>query len=200
MTVLLALAKCCDIFLPPVHFRVPLIIFAGFFTGIAAVGFYLSAVWSYASDSPSACVNCHIMGPQYATWSHSSHRERAHCNDCHVPNDNIASHYFFKAKDGTRHAAMFTFRLEPQVIRIKHEGRDVVQQNCLRCHQQVNMKVMFAANTTMNQKRYCTDCHRDVPHGRVNSLASAPYARLPLPGHPVPKWLTDMTGKKKERP
>ncbi|MEK6794764.1 MAG: cytochrome c nitrite reductase small subunit [Spirochaetota bacterium] len=191
-------ARIIEAITPPLHFRLPLIIFAGVFTGLGAAGFYLSSIWSYASDSPSACVNCHIMGPQYATWAHSSHRERAHCNDCHVPHNNIANHYFFKAKDGSRHAALFTLRLEPQVIHIKHEGRGVVQKNCLRCHTHVNLRVMFAANTRVNKGRYCTDCHRDVPHGRVNSLASAPYAQLPLPGRPVPAWLLDMTAKDKE--
>ena len=40
------------------------------------------------------------MTPQYATWSHSTHREHAHCNDCHVPHNNILNKYYFKAKDG----------------------------------------------------------------------------------------------------
>lgn len=39
---------------------------------------------SYLSDDPHACVNCHIMTPQYITWNQSSHREVAHCNECHV--------------------------------------------------------------------------------------------------------------------
>ena len=32
---------------------------------------------------------------------------------------------------------MFTFRLEPQVIFIKQAGKDVVQQNCERCHEEL---------------------------------------------------------------
>ena len=103
-------------------------------TGIMAFSFHISRAPSYLSDNPETCTNCHIMSPQYATWSHSSHRENAHCNDCHVPHDNVVNKYYFKAKDGIRHATVFTLRNEPQVIFIKDEGKEVVQHNCVRCH------------------------------------------------------------------
>jgi len=41
----------------------------------------------------------------------------------------------FKARDGLRHSFMFTFKLEPQVIRMHEAGRIVVQGNCVRCHE-----------------------------------------------------------------
>jgi cytochrome c nitrite reductase small subunit len=59
------------------------------------------------------------MAPQFTTWSHSSHREKTSCNDCHVPHGNVFSKYLFKAKDGIRHATIFTLRKEPQVIFIR---------------------------------------------------------------------------------
>ena len=43
--------------------------------------------------------------------------------------------------------------------------------------------------------RVCWECHREVPHGRVNSLSSTPYARVPLPESPVPDWLKEVTHK-----
>ena len=46
----------------------------------------------------------------------------------------VINKYFFKAKDGMRHAAIFTARAESQTIFIKEAGRDVVQNNCIRCH------------------------------------------------------------------
>ncbi len=166
-----------------------LLILTGVIFGIIFYAFYVSRAYSYLSDSPTACVNCHVMAPQYASWNHSSHRERASCNECHVPQDNFLRHYFFKAMDGLKHSTIFTARLEPQVIRIKSAGAAVVRENCLRCHQHANYEVMFSTNTKENQKRPCWDCHRDVPHGRPNSLAIVPGVQVPLPENPVPQWL-----------
>lgn len=140
------------------------------------------------------------MAPQYATWSHSSHREVATCNDCHVPQDNFAKHWLFKAKDGLRHATIFTLRKEPQVIFIKEAGREVVQTNCIRCHGQIfeaNRK-MAGGNASQIKERQCWECHRETPHGRVNSLSSVPYARVPLPESPVPEWIKKYTSKTSE--
>lgn len=144
-------------------------------------------------DDPKTCVNCHIMAPQYATWMHSSHREKTNCMDCHVPHNNVLNKYFFKAKDGMRHATLFTLRMEPQVIFIKEEGAEVVQQNCIRCHDRqvadAKFKVMRPEFHSNLEGRKCVSCHRYTPHGRVNSLSSVPYARVPLPQSPVPEWI-----------
>ncbi|MFO7657269.1 MAG: cytochrome c nitrite reductase small subunit [Bacteroidales bacterium] len=180
-------------FMPPDNWKFPVIIIFGIFCGLGLFTVYVSKAPSYLSDNPKTCVNCHIMAPQYATWSHSSHRENTHCNDCHVPQNNAINKYYFKAKDGLRHATIFTLRAEPQVIQIKEEGRDAVHTNCIRCHDHLLTDAkMLNYNKDFNSKRkerLCQDCHRETPHGRVNSLASAPWARAPLPESPVPAWL-----------
>ena len=109
----------------------------GIFFGLAAYAIYISKAPSYLSHNPETCINCHVMNSQYYDWTHSAHRRAATCNDCHVPHDNIFHKYFFKAQDGLRHAAVFTFRTEPQVIYIRDAGRKTVQQNCLNCHAKV---------------------------------------------------------------
>ena len=40
----------------------------------------------------------------------------------------------------------------------------------------------------------CWDCHRNVPHGGMNSLSGTPGAesQTPLPPSPVPSWLRQM--------
>jgi len=186
-------------FYPPKSWRVPLILILGVFFGLLLLTVYLSKAHSYLSDDPKTCVNCHIMAPQYATWNHSSHREVTNCNDCHVPHDNVFNKYYFKAKDGIRHATLFTFRLEPQVIFIKEAGAGVVHQNCVRCHSDQLMDARqygcignYKENRT---SRECWDCHREIPHGRVNSLSSTPFARVPLPESPVPGWIKDVTNQ-----
>jgi cytochrome c nitrite reductase small subunit len=93
-------------FIPPDQWKVSVIILLGIFTGLFLFAFYISKAPSYLSDKPSTCVNCHIMAPQYATWSHSAHREETNCNDCHVPHNNIFNKYYFKGKDGLRHATI----------------------------------------------------------------------------------------------
>ncbi len=177
---------------PPGNWKVPVIILIGIAFGLGLFVLKLSKAGSYLSDEPSTCVNCHIMAPQYATYSHSSHREWATCNDCHVPHNNVFNKYYFKAKDGLRHATMFTLRKEPQVIFIKEEGKEVVHQNCIRCHSKLlDVDAKLAQNKYSHERseRRCVECHRDVPHGRVNSLSSTPNARVPVPSSPVPDWL-----------
>lgn len=178
---------------PPHNWKVAVILLLGIFVGMSIFVFYLSKAHSYLSDDPKTCVNCHIMAPQYATWQHSSHREWTNCNDCHVPHNNVFNKYFFKAKDGARHATMFTLRLEPQVIKIHEAGQEVVQNNCIRCHTNLLTDSKLLRKTSefqhFREERKCWECHRETPHGRVNSLSSVPNARVPVPESPVPDWL-----------
>jgi cytochrome c nitrite reductase small subunit len=189
--------------IPPPKWRKPVIILVGIMFGLAAFTFHISKATSYLSDDSETCINCHIMVPQYTTWGHSSHREWTNCNDCHVPHDNVANKYYFKAKDGLRHATIFTLRNEPQVIFIKEEGKRVVHQNCIRCHEKLltDDKLLAMTNKKVHPKtdRVCWDCHREVPHGRVNSLASTPNARTPVENRKYPDWLKNaLKNQKKE--
>lgn len=168
-------------FLPPPEWRFPAIVFSGIIVGLGIYIFYISNAVSYLSDNPKTCINCHVMIPEYATWERGSHGKHTICNDCHVPNDNLIRRYMFKATDGLRHSYMFTFRLEPQVIRIKDAGRAVVQENCIRCHvnylHPVSLRAINAKGIYEDHEQVCWDCHREVPHGKVHSLSSVPYAR-----------------------
>lgn len=179
--------------IPLPKWRIPVMIALSVFMGISLFTLWLSKAHSYILDDPKACTNCHIMSPQYATWSHSSHREVTHCNDCHVPQNNFFNRYYFKAKDGLRHATIFTLRNEPQVIFIKEDGAKAVHNNCIRCHFDLlvdpKLNAMVENHREKMTERNCLDCHREVPHGRVNSLSSVPFARVPLPENPVPSWL-----------
>ena len=153
---------------PPESWLFPVVLLSAILTGLILFLFYVSNASSYLSDKPETCVNCHIMAPQYATWAHSSHRERAHCNDCHVPHNNVANKYFFKGKDGLRHASVFTMRNEPQVIHIKEAGKEVVQDNCIRCHlnllEDAKINTIDQAFHSRRTERQCWECHREVPH------------------------------------
>jgi cytochrome c nitrite reductase small subunit len=95
--------------------------------------------------------------------------------------------------DGLRHATIFTLRAEPQVIFIKHAGIEVVQENCIRCHETLLKDHKLVARNEdfhhLRTDRLCWECHREVPHGRVNSISSVPFARVPLPSSTVPEWM-----------
>lgn len=153
-------------------------------------GIYLAQISeaaSYLSDDPEACINCHIMVPQYATWQHSSHGKITTCNDCHVPQDSTWRKYWFKANDGLRHSVLFTLRMERQVIEAIQASKDVIQANCIRCHESVIDRAVAPVGHSFD--RSCIDCHREVPHGRIHSLSSTPNAAVPPPTRTFPEWL-----------
>ena len=176
------LARLWAFLRPSDPWRVPVLIVVGIGAGLVLHLVVVSRAPSYLSDRPETCINCHVMIPQYAGWVRGSHARAATCNDCHVPQDHLVRTYLFKAMDGLRHAAVFTLRLEPQVIRIKAAGRRVTQANCLRCHGATVNGVLHAplsGEATGAARRLCWDCHREVPHGRVRSLASTPNTLVP---------------------
>jgi len=153
------------------HWQMPCFAALGALAGMGALLTLISRATSYLSDAPETCINCHVMTTQYAAWQHSSHAEAATCNDCHVPHDNVLTHYAFKARDGLWHATVFTMRWEPQVIRLSDRAVPVVEENCRRCHRAVVEAVSQRAHTSGDLR--CWDCHRGVPHGTVRSLSAA---------------------------
>jgi len=194
--------------IPPKKWRPAATVLVAAIFGLGLYLFKLSNAVSYLSDDPQACVNCHIMTPQYITWTHSSHREVAHCNDCHVPHDNIASKYYFKAKDGLYHASIFTLRAEPQVIRALEPSINVIQNNCIRCHENqvtdAKLTGFVEDHFVHRTDRICWECHREVPHGKVKSLSSVGHQIEPIRAHApadmqiIPKWLQESINESKK--
>lgn len=178
----------------PRRWQIAFTLLLGAFCGLGAYTIYMSRAWSYLGDDPATCVNCHVMAPQYASWFHSSHRERATCNDCHVPHTSTFDKYAFKAMDGLYHSYVFTMRDEPMSIRAKEGSSTVVMDNCIRCHTTLNTALVKTGticfnDTQMGNGRACWDCHRDVAHGKMSNISAAPNALVPLPESPVPEWL-----------
>ena len=183
--------------------KVLLLCLAGIFVGGGCLFLYMLRFTTYLGDSPSACVNCHIMQPYYATWHHSSHGRGegavATCNDCHVPHENVARKYAFKGLDGMKHTGAFLTFSEPQVPAAKDPSAQVIMNNCIRCHtelttEMVNLGKMDFKMTQDGEGKACWDCHRDVPHGGKNSLSATADAKVPFPDSPVPEWLQKAIG------
>ncbi|UMB53067.1 cytochrome c nitrite reductase small subunit [Lutibacter sp. A64] len=192
-------------FIPPKQWRIPVIILLGAICGLGLYAMVESKAISYLSDDPKTCANCHVMTPQYTTWQNSSHREWASCNDCHVPHDNIFNTYYFKAKDGLYHASVFTTRGEPEVIKMKEAGNEVVQNNCIRCHQDqvtdARLNGMIATHFEDRTERKCWTCHQEVPHGSIHSLSSVKYYGKISDEHQetVPNWLSKFLNKSEKQ-
>ena len=190
-----------DLIKPQGGWKFPAIIISGAFVGIFIYTFITSRAYTYLSDDPATCVNCHVMAPYYATWLHSSHGKDATCNDCHIPQDNYFNKYFVKGLNGYRHAAVFTKRTEEQAMTAIPMNSQALMNNCIRCHTQLNSEFVETGRHTWKEMQeiggsVCWDCHRDVPHTRSRSLSSTPDAMVPMPESNVPEWLHKITSGK----
>ncbi len=136
-------------------------------TFVASVGFtaHYANSTSYLSDDPKACINCHIMNEQYDGWSKGPHHARASCNDCHVPHDSVISKYYVKAEHGYRHSKGFTFQNFHEPIQITSSSRDVVIDNCVRCHEAMTQDIRTTAPAHADEPIDCIRCHARVGHG-----------------------------------
>ncbi len=124
------------------------------FLGVAYAGGGLSM---RMTDDAAFCGSCHVMYEAVRTHQKSVHATIA-CNACHIPHDNLISKMVYKSRSGMRDMYQNTLGTISDVIEVEEHTRDVVHQNCVRCH------AMTVLNTAMEAKQYCTDCHRQVPH------------------------------------
>ena len=114
----------------------------------------------------------------------------------------MAAHYAFKGMDGMKHVAYFVTHSESQSIEAEKASAEVIMDNCIRCHKQLNQEFVKTGRIDyMEAKRgegkACWDCHRDVAHMNKNSLSSTPGAEFvePMPPSPVPQWLQKALGR-----
>jgi cytochrome c nitrite reductase small subunit len=154
--------------------RYLLIIAALALIAVIGVGLYVTDFTAYLGDNPTTCNNCHVMDAVYESWYHSGHHLWANCNDCHTPHA-IIPKYWVKAQSGYHHVSAFIFGKIPYAIRAKESSRQVVQENCVRCHEDTVMNII---DTPMGypaaQERYCFECHRSIAHGE-RGISILPY-------------------------
>ena len=80
-------------------------VFAGIVIGIGTYTFVYAKGYSYLTNDPEACANCHIMRDHFDAWTRASHHAVAVCNDCHTPPDMIGK-YTTKARNGFWHSSI----------------------------------------------------------------------------------------------
>jgi cytochrome c nitrite reductase small subunit len=143
----------------------------GAFAGVGGYTFRYAEGLSYFSTVPKACVNCHIMEPQYDAWSKASHHAVAVCVDCHLPQSFVPK-YLAKAENGWRHGKLFTTQTFHEPIFVQEPGQRILQANCVRCHSALVDSIRpnngVAGHATSDLS--CVHCHDGVGHGEPTGL------------------------------
>jgi cytochrome c nitrite reductase small subunit len=146
---------------PYVFFPLLLAVVLGILCGVGAFTFGYAKGWSYLSNDPAMCANCHVMQSHYDSWQNSSHRHAAVCNDCHLPHHPIGK-WVTKSDNGLFHSLAFTLENFHEPIQIKPRNRRVTQSTCLFCHSEL-VHSMFPSDPD-GEMQSCVHCHSDVGH------------------------------------
>jgi cytochrome c nitrite reductase small subunit len=149
-------------------------IFVAITAAVLALGYfaYVSEALSYMGHAPETCNNCHVMDSQYENWYHGTHSNFADCSECHIPHNNVISYYVYKGKSGAKDVFSFVTGSYPVAIRANQETKEIVQENCVRCHE-TTVSPMFSSSP-MPLDRNCWECHRAVAHGE-RGISLIPY-------------------------
>lgn len=137
-----------------------IVVLAGLAVGLGAYTFIYAKGYSYLSNDPAACANCHVMREYHDGWMKSSHRSVAVCNDCHTPHGVIGK-YASKASNGFFHSLAFTSGRFPDAIEMKERNREVAEAACRRCHEDI---VLAMDGPHRVQKVSCLRCHAATGH------------------------------------
>ena len=134
----------------------------GLTLGIGIFTFVYARGYSYLTDDPGACANCHIMDAHLDAWLKSSHHAVAVCNDCHTP-AGFVSKYLVKAANGFNHSVAFTTGRFPDPLRITASNREVTEGACLKCHAGLVESIAPHAEASA-EGLSCIRCHGSVGH------------------------------------
>ncbi len=139
-------------------------VLAGILLGVGTFTFYYAEGFSYMSNDPKVCVNCHIMRDEYNSWSRGPHHHVAVCNDCHIPHE-LVPKLAAKMRNGYNHSRAFTFMDFPQPIMITQKNAEILQDNCIRCHEDLVHDALLV-RAQGPEDNLCVHCHANVGHAR----------------------------------
>lgn len=126
----------------------------GLAAGLGAYTFVYAKGYSYLTNDPAACANCHVMNDYYSGWLKGPHRAVAACNDCHTPHTPVGK-YMTKASNGFWHSFYFTTGHYPDNLEIKPRNLRVTEGACRSCHAEIVHAI---------ESDSCIRCHFDVGH------------------------------------
>jgi len=145
--------------------RLVLMALLGAFFGAGAYTFWYGEGFSYLTDDPLACKNCHIMNQHYDGWLKSSHHAVASCNDCHLPRSLVLK-YLIKMENGFWHSKSFTLQDFHEPIQIRPHNRTILNDNCRACHLEL-VSELIVSHGKDEFRLDCLRCHASVGHGAV---------------------------------
>lgn len=135
----------------------------GLTIGLGSYTFVYARGYSYLTDDPAACANCHVMRDHFAAWTRASHRAVATCNDCHTP-PSLIPKYLTKARNGFWHSFYFTVGGYPDPLRITPRNHNITELACRKCHSGMTSSIDRAHGNTGKGSLSCTTCHNEVGH------------------------------------
>jgi cytochrome c nitrite reductase small subunit len=135
----------------------------GMLIGIGGYTFVYAKGYSYLTNDPAACANCHVMQDHFDAWRRGSHRAVAVCNDCHTP-AGLVPKYVTKAQNGFWHSFYFTTGRYPDPLRITRRNHEVTEMTCRTCHAELTVSIDPMHTDTGRGGLTCTKCHNDVGH------------------------------------
>lgn len=133
----------------------------GMLMAVGGYTFVYAKGYSYVTNDPAACANCHVMEDHYRAWMKSSHRAVAVCNDCHTP-PGLIPKYTTKAINGFNHSLAFTTGRFHEPLRITPRNTDVTEKACRKCHADIVMAI--EGQHPAREQLSCIRCHSTVGH------------------------------------
>jgi cytochrome c nitrite reductase small subunit len=140
-----------------------LAVLVGLLIGIGSYTFVYAKGYSYMTNDPVACANCHVMRDHFQAWTRASHQSVAVCNDCHTP-PGLVPKYITKARNGFWHSFYFTTGRYPDPLRITQRNHEVAELACRKCHAEMTESIDPAHAGTGRNALQCTKCHSEVGH------------------------------------
>ena len=135
----------------------------GIAVGVGGFTFVYAKGYSYMTNDPAACANCHVMRDYYDAWLKGPHRSVAVCNDCHAPHT-LVGKYRTKASNGFWHSFYFTSGRYPDHLQIKPKNLQITDQACLHCHTEITQAILSDGVHGSSGRTSCVRCHWDVGH------------------------------------
>ena len=124
--------------------------------GLGAYAMKYAEGLSYFSADPTACMNCHIMEPQFDSWQKSSHHAVATCVDCHLPH-----------------------KVRKEIVSLTLSDRD-----CMECHGEPDIHKTVEGETvslTVDEAAIKNSVHENIPCVKCHSDVD-PRRKRPCPG------------------
>lgn len=137
----------------------------GLAAGIGGFTFVYAKGFSYLTNAPEACANCHVMRDYYAAYQKSSHHSVAVCNDCHTPPEFVGK-YLTKGLNGFHHSYAFTAQNFQDALRITPRNEKIAETACRHCH--ADIVEAMVGSTAESKNVSCIRCHGAVGHQRRN--------------------------------